>query len=196
MKTLLISSLLFLFISISFAQGPITQGTINLDGTISFSSTSYEGSDNSYDVILLNPQFGYFIVDNLSLGIATKYEKFSFGEGSGHGEWGIGPAARYYFNLEKVYPFIGLGFFYSELDIGQDFRGNDFENFKYNNFIISGGIDVFVAENVAIETLFNYTIKNAINPEVNLPDSHATEKLKLIFLGVGINIFIWVSVKL
>ena len=49
---------------------------------------------------------------------------------------------------------------------------------------------MFVAENVAIETLFNYTIKNAINPEVNLPDSHATEKLKLIFLGVGINIFI------
>jgi hypothetical protein len=185
MKTLLTFLLLFLFVSIGFSQEKLSKGTINLGGTLSFSSTSYDGSDYSYDVLLLKPQVGFFIVNNFSIGLETKYERMSFGEDNASGEWGIGPAFRYYFYLENINPFIGIGVFYSERDLG-----DEYENYQYYDFNFSGGFDVFIAENVAIETLFNYGIKNTINPEANRPNVNTAEKLRILFLGVGIIVFI------
>ena len=160
MKTLLISSLLFLFISISFAQGPITKGTFNLDGTISFSSISYVGADYNVETILLSPQVGYFLVNNFSLGLAVSYQKVSYDENS-ESDWGIGPNIRYYFVLNNINPFLGIGYSYAE-----NTRNTSEYKITTDRIIFSGGIDIFVTKSVAIETLLSYMINESKYPGV------------------------------
>ena len=186
MRAMLSIVLLLLFVSVNSAQGPIPKGTFNLDGTISFTSTSSDGRDDSRNSFQLNPQVGYFIIDNLSFGLSVTYSTTSIGDNSTY-HWAVGPAARYYLNLDKIYPFIGLGYSFSEMSFL-----NEVENIKSNQLTFSGGFDVFITESVAIETLLSYMMETQTFPDgfylFNSSENEA--KSKTIFFGVGINVFI------
>ncbi|NOG96377.1 MAG: hypothetical protein HND52_00250 [Ignavibacteriae bacterium] len=130
-----------------------------MDGTISFRSTTYEDRDATYATIQFNPQIGLFITDNFSIGLSINYLNNSVHNNETY-EWGIGPNSRYYFNLDKIYPFIGVGYLFSLLGLSRED-----ENIKSNQLIFTGGIDVFVTKSVAIETLISYMMKTQTYPK-------------------------------
>jgi hypothetical protein len=178
---------LFLTTSI-FAQSPIQKGTINLNGNISFSSQSYGDMDdgrnllllNSDDreVLLLNPQVGYFFIDNISLSLSLDYSRYSQG-GVTNTNWAIGPSIRYYFDLEEIIPFLSISYSYTE-----EFNSYDYKVIG-SQFGITGGSDLFITRNVALETTISYLFNND-----RLPES-LDQKSNTILIGIGINIFIY-----
>lgn len=184
MKSFLFSFLLLLFTSNLLAQENIQTGTFNVSGSLSYSSTSSEGNDFSTKQLILTPQVGYFVLDNISLSLAIQYINYSYGEYDDT-QWGFGPSVRYYLPLEKVYPFLEMSYLYSK------FIDNEDEARKQNTFMISGGLDYFLNESVAIESSISYTFEN-----YKLPESYSAYYSDLEFtrntlrIGIGLNVFI------
>ncbi len=183
------SAVLFVFLLLSvsiMAQSPISKGTFNLNGNLSFSSQSYDEGDVNRNVLSLNPQVGYFFYDNISLSLSMNYDRISLGDAS-NTNWGIGPNLRYYFDLEKVKPFFSLGYFYTETTTS----GND-NKWKGSQLSFGCGLDYFISKNVALESIVSYNINND-----TLPDSYKSlykslEQKSYIFkIGVGINFFLY-----
>ncbi|MBU0558452.1 MAG: outer membrane beta-barrel protein [Bacteroidota bacterium] len=185
MKSKLLSVFLFLSVSV-IAQSPISQGTINLNGNLSFSSQSYEEGDDNRNNLSLNPQVGYFFFDNISFGLSLSYNRISLGSVS-NTNWGIGPSIRYYFEVEKVKPFVSIGYLYTET-----FNSSNDDKWKGNQFNFTGGIDYFITKNVALESTISYNINND-----KLPESYKglykslDQKSNTFQVGVGINFFIY-----
>lgn len=185
MKFMLISVILFLSVSI-LAQSPIAKGTINLNGSLSFSSQSYEEGNDNRNILTLNPQIGYFFFDNISFGLLLSYNRISLGSFS-NTNWGIGPSIRYYFEVEKVKPFVSIGYLYTET-----LNSSNDDKWKGNQFSFTGGIDYFITNNVALESSISYSINND-----KLPESYKglynslDQKSNTFQVGVGINFFIY-----
>lgn len=182
MKTVI---LVLLFTSISFSQSPTSQGTINLNGTLSFSTQYSNDINDGRSILSINPQIGYFIIDNLSGGVSLNFNRISVSWNK-LTDWSIGPAARYYFPLEQLYPFIGVGFNYFE-----SFNANSDDLIKGNSIVFSLGLDHFLTTNVAIETVLNYSIEATTYPPSTIFYVNRTAKRNLFFIGVGINFFLF-----
>lgn len=178
--------IVFLFSTSLIAQTPMEKGTISLNGSLSFSSQSYDGSNDNRNILMLNPQAGYFIAENFSLGLSLSYVNYSLGSTSST-EWGIGPSLRYYLTSEKVKPFFSLGYGYTK----SSSSSND-DKWIGTQFIITAGLDYFIIKNVALETIASYSFNNE-----KLPDSYKSfyknidQKSKTFMIGVGLNYFIY-----
>ena len=176
----------FLFSISVTAQTPMEKGTISLNGSLSYSSQSYDGSDDNRNILMLNPQAGYFIAENFSLGLSLSYINYSLGSASST-EWGIGPSLRYYLPAEKVKPFFSLGYGYTK----SSNSSND-DTWIGTQIIITAGIDYFITKNVALETIASYSFNNE-----RLPDSYKSyyksldQKSTTFMIGVGLNFFIY-----
>jgi opacity protein-like surface antigen len=166
-----------------FAQSPISKGTIILNGNLYYSSQSYDNSDISYSTLRINPQVGFFIVDNLALNLDLSYEKIDIGIDISR--YGIGPNLRYYFDLEKYFPFISIG--YSFTSSSQD--GGDYKQ-TGNQYILGAGISYLITKNVAIEASINYKFDQE-DREYPGFFSDETIKSKIIMLGVGFNFYLY-----
>lgn len=178
--------IVFLFSISLLAQTPMEKGTISLNGSLSYSSQSYDGADDSRKILMLNPQAGYFVAENFSLGLSLSYINYSLGSASST-EWGIGPSLRYYFPAEKVKPFVSLGYGYTK----SSHSSND-DEWVGTQFIITAGLDYFIVKNVALETTMSYSFNNE-----RLPDSYKSyyksldQKSTTFLIGVGLNYFIY-----
>lgn len=185
MKSIAVPFLFFLFTSCLLAQSPIPHGTLNLGGSLSFSSASWEGSDDSNTLLLLSPQVGYFFLDNISLNLLVQYSNNSQGEYS-QTQWALGPGLRYYLLLDKVHPFVELSYLYNSMT--HNIVDGKWEGSK---FTISSGLDYFITESVAIESSISYSFEN-----LKLPDSYSVYYSDLDIssntfrIGLGLNIFI------
>ena len=186
MKSTTLLFVLFLSAAV-LAQSPISKGTINLNGNLSFSSQSYEEGDVNRNVLTLNPYIGYFFADNFSFGLSLSYNRISLGSASVT-DWGIGPNLRYYFEVENVKPFISAGYSYTKTF----FSSNDDETRHGSQISIAAGVDYFITNNVAIESIVSYNFNND-----RLPDSSKgmykslDQKSNTFQIGVGINFFIY-----
>jgi outer membrane protein len=171
---------LFFISGLSSAQSVIERGTFSINGNISFTSNQEETSDLNSTLFIFNPRFDYFIIDNLSLGLSLNYQHSSFSNFSSSRK-GIGPSLRYYFNMPAVKPFLGVGYAYAD----------DNTSIIYNNMIMNAGVDYFLTDDVAIETILSYTISNVKYPqdyEMFYSDLKTTRKS--LSIGLGINIFL------
>jgi len=133
-KLLLLIAALCLMASNAAAQAQLTKGNLLLGVTsttamagcwgsefmsfgFSTSKTKY-GSDPAVDdqkttSFNLLPKAGYFVMDNLVAGLEvmiSSYMNKDTDDGDKYGEmiFGVGPYVRYYYPLEKVYPFAEL----------------------------------------------------------------------------------------
>lgn len=185
MKTLLSLAIILSFVLSIRAQNPIPSNTVNLSGTASFSSQSYDEGDDNRDVLFLNPQVGYFIIDNLSFGLSVNYERISLNSYS-TADWGVGPFIRYYLNFDKANPFISVGYNYCENEnLVVD------ENTTVNQYVFSGGLDYFITDNVALEAILSYRLNNHKLPEAySVYYKNLEIKSKTFMIGVGFNIFL------
>ncbi|HEX5172209.1 MAG TPA: hypothetical protein VFW11_23695 [Cyclobacteriaceae bacterium] len=140
--------LLFLIVSILSVTGvvaQINQGTflVGASSNLGFSSTSTEGSDN-VNVFLLDLKGGYFVMDNLAVGLSLGYTKYSAGDFDGSSTT-IGLFGRYYIH-GKI--FAGLGF------SSTDSNNSD----SYNSVPFEFGYAAFVTDNIALEPSLSYSI--------------------------------------
>jgi outer membrane protein W len=176
--------LLFVFIqTIVNAQSPISEGALTFGGNISFSSQSFDKSSDNSTVFTFNPQIGYFFFDNFYSAISINYDYYSSG-GSSNNKFGIGPAIRYYFDLEKIKPFLGIGFTYSD----QSNSGSD-NIITTTEFKLTGGMDFFFTSYFALEASINYSFINYdYSSGFHLYDS---DQSKLFQIAVGVNYFIY-----
>lgn len=165
----------FLLNILIFAQSPINKGVYTINGNISFSSLSSDQMSSSQNVFIFNPQIGYFFIDNLYSALSLNYMHRSYSS-TFQDYYGIGPALRYYFDAEKIKPFLGLGLIYNKQ------TDNHSMDISYTEWKISGGIDYFVTNNFALEGSLNYSFINYKNQR---------DQYKLFQLGIGVNYFIF-----
>ena len=183
MKKVIVVLLLVFINSLVNGQSPVSKGSLTIGGNISFSSQSFDKISNNSTVFTFNPQVGYFFIDNFYSAISINYDHYSSG-GSSSNKLGIGPAVRYYFDLEKIKPFAGLGFTYYE-------QSNSGSNNKITTteFKLTGGVDFFLTNYFALETSINYSFIN-----YNLPSGfylNNSDQSKLFQIAVGVNYFIY-----
>ena len=161
MKTVHVLLVLFLLCATAFSQKaeekttPLDKGTIQVGGGIVMSSTATEDQDDIASQIMIMPQGYYFIIDHLAVGGHIQLSRYSRGN-SASTTFGIGPAAKYYFKAGKFYPFVGGGLSYNRTS-----WKNDDDASSDIDMSVFGGMDFFLAENVAVEPYANLNFNSS-----------------------------------
>lgn len=176
--------LLFVFISgFTNAQSPISKGSFTVGGNISFSSQSFENNSDNITNFLFNPHIGYFFLDNFYTAVSINYYRQSFNDFS-NSQIGIGPSLRYYFDLDIIKPFAGLAYLYNEISSSN----SNIKTIK-REIVLTGGMNIFITNNFALETSINYSFI-----KYNLPSGfylNESGKSNLFQLAIGVNYFIY-----
>jgi hypothetical protein len=149
--------------------------TLNLGGngsdlmSLGYSTSKYKSSSGSesdpYKSVCINfmPKAGFFIIDNLAAGlniiVSTSSEKDT-GDDDKYIDnlLGIGPWVRYYFPLEKFYPFV-------EVNVGVGTQkssweyGGTLDEEKYGILIFGGGVGAAmpVTRRVSFDIMAGYS---------------------------------------
>lgn len=203
--------LLFYFVVISTCSAQITRGTTFVGGSGFYSRQIYESNPDpnfSYKLSTssfnLNPKVGYFIADNITVGLGINYNQSkSKAKGNGINEptdnqyhsFGITPFGRYYKMLGERAGFFG------QLTVsfasGKD-ESEDFTTRKYSSVGagVAPGFVFFATPKIGIETTIGnlgyYLYKNKYyNPGQNNPTENTSNQLVAgvetsnIFLGIN-----------
>ncbi len=127
--------------------------------------TSKATGEDRYKSTFLNllPRAGYFVIDNLAVGLdivlSTSSEKNNETDYKYKGSMiSAGPFARYYYPLEKFYPFAELNTSFGSHKDTFNYGSGDSEE-KYGLFTIGGGIGAAcpLGERVTFDTMLGYT---------------------------------------
>lgn len=128
-----------------------SQGNIFLEGNLGYTSTNNKNTEEKTSDFTFNPKAGYFIDENLALGVELNYfsakEEVAGIDTEDFSAFGAGVFARYYFlDLGKRFKTFG------EVGVGYATGNDDLADFKVNgvNAGLSLGINYFMNENIAI----------------------------------------------
>lgn len=145
------------------ASAQIQKGTIlvGAKSDLSFSSTSYDGIDDKETQFDLSVGAGYFLIDNLALGLNLGYSSYKFGDVD-RSVTSFGLFGRYYIQ-GKI--FAGAGFASIKPEGGD----------SSTIIPLEVGYAAFITDNIAIEPALNYIIG----------DGSST-----FGLGVGFNLYL------
>jgi opacity protein-like surface antigen len=171
-KIKLLSILIFLsaFILSGFSQ--TTQGKIFVGGTSSFGLNAYSDKwknddDNGIDGkgfnATLNPIGGFFIIDNLVVGVNlqlgfNRYKEDNTDNIEKYSNTYFGPFGRYYFDLGKIKPYGHFGFGGGMRVYKYDPNGGSTSTYKYGVIYlqIGGGASFFINDNIALDLSLMY----------------------------------------
>ncbi len=180
MKSIFLASslaLLFLSLTPSLHSQTVAQGMWTVGGSVGFSSAKQEGAGKATTAIDLLPEAGYFLIDNLGVGLNAVFSETRQGNTS-FAEFGIGPWARYY-----VYnnAFTQASFLTETLTIKGDFgkaktSGNKVE--------VGLGYSAWLAEAVALEPMVYYDLSTSKDENTNPVTTNT------IGLRIGLKIFL------
>ena len=107
MKKITMLFLLFLISTgLVSAQSPTGKGVYSISGGVSYSHTSFEYELDSFSVFSLSPGLYYFVMHNFAIGATVTYYKYS--NYNDYTTIGIGPGAKYYFDVGNIKLFIPL----------------------------------------------------------------------------------------
>ncbi len=200
MKTVLTIFALVFISSLTQAQeadfNAKTKGSYFANGSASiYSTTNKVGDDssNSFSIDFM-PRAGYFISDNLAVGLGlvvssnkeTRDDLFGEQEITTTG-FGITPLARYYFE-NNLFAEAAIGIGFTKTSFGGDTLPGLDSDMKSNSFgfRIGAGYALFLGDHIAVEPSINYSWED-INPE-DAPSDYK-QSLSSIFLNIGITGF-------
>ncbi len=177
----------FLFLS-SVGYCQFTKGKFIAGGSFSATSNSYKYNDGSTtsksSSVSVNPQVGYFIVDNFAAGagLSLSHSVYKAPSGSPSGELSsnnisFSPFVRYY--IDK---FFGQATF--ELGSSKTKTDNTNFNFKNSGWSLSAGYAYLLNEHVAIEPQIGYGTNYVKNDFGNKTTNGN------LFLKAGIQVYI------
>lgn len=169
LKTTLSVFILALTCQLSFGQA--NQGAWMVGGSVGFTSHSIKDVDDKTTDINVSPNVGYFVINNLAVGLNLDWNSSKTGDADADTDLGIGPWARYY-----VYKglFAQAGYNYRSLKLG----GGDAVN--GGNILLGVGYSWFLNNSVAIEPALGYSIGSG-----DLLKDHSTFGLR-----IGVQAFI------
>ncbi|MFZ0452750.1 MAG: hypothetical protein WAM24_03305, partial [Ignavibacteriaceae bacterium] len=100
------------------------------------------------------------------------------------------PSIRYYFDIERIKPYLSIGYSYlGEITTSYGYT----DKFPSQELLLSGGLDYFITNNVALETIISYRITTVEEPlystaeDIYIPFN---KKGNTFLIGLGINIFL------
>jgi len=150
-------------IDLTFAGTP-TSMTL---GWSTYKSKSDSGNEDNSDrpkefSINLTPKFGYFVINNLVVGldISIGYNHANSHDGdiiSKTTEFGVGPFLRYYIPTQKILPFAEVNY-----SIGSGNRSSEYFNENYEHkyqiqqYCFGVGMGIPLGEKVSFDTLVGY----------------------------------------
>ena len=117
------SIILVLFIvcvsSASYSQTNKGNWIVSGSSTLQVTNNKFEGGDDGATTVILSPSIGYFVANNLSLGVAM-----TLMTSEGTTAISVLPTASYYIETQsQLKPFIDLGIGYSSISDDEDTYG-------------------------------------------------------------------------
>ena len=132
----------FLLISQAVSAQAVGQGAWMLGGSAGFQSLKVKDADESSTYFNLSPNLGYFIADDLAIGLALNLSSVSPAGGESTTDFGLGPFVRFYF-ADAIFAQAGVN-----LGLGDS---------EFTEFQVGVGYSWFVSNGVAIEPMLFYT---------------------------------------
>ncbi len=166
-------------------------------GSLGLSNTRYNDGTSTEDAYKqttynLLPKAGYFIIDNLVAGLEIIVSGYTEQDADYEGKWsesifGIGPFVRYYYPLEKVYPFVEVEAVFGSYKEKWPNSGGGYDEQKNGLFMFGGflGAALPLSDKVTIDLLAGY-LRSSINYPAE--DNGESEDYQLITGGVGIKV--------
>lgn len=158
----------FLCLSQAVSAQAVNQGAWMVGGSGGFRSTNFKDSDVSVTTIDLSPNLGYFIADDLAIGLALNLSSTSV-DGESSTDFGLGPFIRFYF-ADAIFAEVG-----ANLGLGDA---------EFTDIQLALGYSWFVDNSVAIEPKLFYRIHNV--DDLNPVDFDAS----IFGLAIGIQAFV------
>ncbi len=206
--------LLFSFVVISTCSAQIPSGTLFVGGSASFSSNSSKNNQNpdiTYKTkstsLNFNPKVGYFITDNIALGIGinfynskSRFEDYDLTEQirNKNNSIGINPFGRYYKLLSEKVGFFGQ-FTLSYTKGRGESNGNIHQKNSSFGASLAPGFVFFATPKIGIETTignigyFHYKNENYSpvqnNPTQDYNSSQFAANIEANNVFVGINFY-------
>ncbi len=146
-----LSFVAFLCLSQTISAQAVNQGAWMVGGNAGFTSSKEKDADESTTTIFLNPNLGYFIADDLAIGLGVGLTSRSFGDFD-ETLFGLGPFVRFYF-ADAIFAQAGLN-----LGLGDD---------EFTEFQVGVGYSWFVDNSVAIEPMLFYNSHSVDDPGVD-----------------------------
>lgn len=179
--------------------------SISMDGSwgsevfgIGFSNTkTKQGSDPAEDyyrctVWNLLPRGGYFVIDNLAVGLEFLVSGYSEKHDDGYDTWkestfGAGPFIRYYYPLDRLYPFGEV-----EMLIGTHKESYNDNDYKYNIFLVGGylGVAVPLGERVTFDIKTGYAHLTSSHKGSEMEDYDHKYLTGGIVIAMGFSIYL------
>ena len=157
-------TIVFFLCHATAVAAPVSQGSKEYYGGLSFATTSYSHKDYddtmSLTELIVSPGFGYFVTDNLEFrtDLVLAFDKIGNGGSYSQNTIGADVLALWHFPSESnVVPFIGAGAGFS---IRSDSEDGDYEP-QFLLPAVSGGMKVFLTETACL------TVEAVYSREVN-----------------------------
>jgi hypothetical protein len=163
-----LSLVAFLCLSQVVSAQAVNQGAWMLGGTAGFRSESVKDSDVSVTTIDVSPNLGYFIADDLAIGLSLNLSSVSV-DGNSSTDFGLGPFIRFYF-ADAIFAQVG-----ANLGLGDR---------EFTDLELGLGYSWFVDNSVAIEPKLFYRIHGVGDDVVGDFDS------SVFGLSIGIQAFV------
>ena len=146
-----LSLVAFLCLSQVVSAQAVNQGAWMVGGSAGFTSTSLKDVDGSTTQIFLNPNLGYFIADDLAIGLGIGFESISNDDFDAT-YFSLGPLVRFYF-ADAIFAQAGVN-----LGLGDD---------EFTEFNVGVGYSWFVDNSVAIEPMLFYRSRGVDDPGID-----------------------------
>ncbi|MCY1479711.1 Autotransporter beta-domain protein [compost metagenome] len=159
------------------------KGDVFISGAVGFGSTK-TGDFKTSDFIIA-PSAGYFVTENIAIGVALGYEssKIEFGgDDAKNNTFSVGAFGRYYFTPASKFSFFGqLGVNYNSYDNEFDLEAEELGEFKGDGFgvALAPGVNYFITKNLSLEATFGI-----LGFETTKPDADGAEKTNSFDFGL------------
>lgn len=126
-----------------------------------YQSGSNTYNENNLKAFSVLPRGGYFIIDNLSVGLEAMLARFSRQHVDSEGKWtettiAIGPVVRYYYPLEKIYPFAEVEAMFGTSVEKSPTSGSEYEVDRYS--LLTTGLSLGAAVPLGNKVTFDMTV--------------------------------------
>jgi outer membrane protein len=143
-------------------NGGFAEGDLFISGSVGYSSESTgDVKSNQFEII---PRLGYFVSENIALGLQLGYQSSKDETPTGDTEantFTVGAFGRYYFMPASQFSLFG--------QLGIDYISTDYDAYKESGFgvALAPGISYFVSNNIALEATFGILGYKTVEPDVD-----------------------------
>ncbi len=183
--------------TITFLQAQTSQGNFMIGGGFGFSSQSRQNNNDYVDnYTYLEPSVGYFVIDNLAVGLNLFVGGGKFQNGvtdQQYSDFGVGPFVRYYVpTSNEKFSFYGqASFFFVNETFTNNVNGDKFREGE-SRFSIAPGFTYFFTPHWGLDvglTLFSVVVEDPDRDNNNNNRTYVDFGLNSLSPNLGVRYF-------